>query len=92
MFDADIARVNQTFFDCIQTFIERKNSSSPLTMDPEAQKNEIDDFYFNKLNAPRTEWMTTIIKGNYPNATQEERNASEVSVYSLCSENIRVAF
>lgn len=75
----DISKVNETFFE--QQMIYKNKSIS--TMDNEAKKMETNDLFFNKLNAPRTESLMTIIKGNYPDATEAERYESEVSIYSF---------
>lgn len=79
LFDTNVTRINETLFD---KYSDGKNNTS-TDLDMNSQRNEIDDFYYNKLNAPRTESVRIIIQGNYPNATEDERHSSEVCILKV---------
>lgn len=84
----EFSKVNETFFD--QQLMYKNKSIS--TMDNEAKKMASNDLFFNKLNAPRTESLMIIIKGNYPDATEAERYESEVSISFNNNKNLIIIF
>lgn len=84
LFDLDFAKTNQTLYeDKLKYDIKKAKLKSESESDKstdEEKINQIHNFYLNKLNATMSDSLMTIMKGDYPNSTSDDKIATEVSI------------